>query len=240
MRSSRSRRIHSINVLGTFEVVSQGKLLNLRPSVQRVIALLVVRGALTKADAAGLLWLDASQARARDNLRTTLWRLRQDCPGLVSQSSTGVRIDGAAIDFVDVREWARSTLRGEGSVLSPPDAVGKELLPCWGEEWLVEPREELRLLVLYALEAAAHRLLVSGSVGEAASLVRTALGIDPVRESANRLLIEIQLRAGNPTDALRQYQRYQELLLKNLGVEPSPGLTALISSVMPSPRGLRR
>jgi DNA-binding SARP family transcriptional activator len=238
MESPAARGAYSIHVLGTFEVISQGKPLALRPSGRRVIALLAVRGALTKADAAGTLWSDGSQARARDNLRTALWRLRQDCPGLISQQGDGIRIESAAIDFVEVRQWAWATLRG-GGVLPRPDAVANDLLPSWGEDWLIEPREELRMLVLDALEAAARRLLVSGSVGEAAGLARAALSIDPVRESINRLLIEIQLRAGNPADALRQYRRYKELLLNNLGVDPSPGLTALISSVTPAARGLR-
>ncbi len=176
--------------------------------------------------------LDVTQGRARDNLRTALWRLRQDCPGLVAQYGAGIGIDDAvAVDMVKTRQWAWATLRGEGGI-PPPDTVAKELLPGWGEEWLVEPREELRMLALYALEAAAHHLLLAGNVGEAACVTRAALSVDQLRESANRLLIEILLAAGNPADAVRQYWRYEELLRRQLGTAPSAALTALVAPIL--------
>ncbi|MGH4010092.1 MAG: AfsR/SARP family transcriptional regulator [Pseudonocardiaceae bacterium] len=100
--------------------------------------------------------------------------------------------------------------------------------PGWGDDWLVESREELRLLQLYALEAASQRLLVAGRFGEAAGLALAALGLDPLRESANRLLIEIHLRDGNRPDALRQFHKYQQRLRLEMDIAPGPSLTALI------------
>jgi Bacterial transcriptional activator domain len=67
--------------------------------------------------------------------------------------------------------------------MPPPDSVALELLPGWVDTWLMEAREELRLLQLHALEACAQRLLLGGRVGEAASAALTAVGIDPFREA---------------------------------------------------------
>jgi len=105
-------------------------------------------------------------------------------------------------------------------------------LPGWGDYWLVDPREELRLLQLYALEASAQRLLLAGRFGEAAGLALAAVAVDPLRESANRLLIEIYLRDGNRSDALRQFGKYEQLLRQETGTEPGPGLTALAGSFL--------
>ncbi len=55
MGEVRSPGEYFIQVLGRFEVRSREKPLVLRPSGQRLIALLVVHGPLAKADAAGLL-----------------------------------------------------------------------------------------------------------------------------------------------------------------------------------------
>src|SRR3954447_22692112 len=109
--------------------------------------------------------------------------------------------------------------------MPPPQVSGRELLPGWSDEWILHPREELRLLYLYALEAAGQRLLVSGQLGEAANLAVSAVSIDPLRESANKLLIEIHLRDGNTLDALKQYTSYATQLMLETGTEPGPGLT---------------
>jgi DNA-binding SARP family transcriptional activator len=115
-----------------------------------------------------------------------------------------------------------------------PHGVALELLPGWADDWLIEAREELRLLQLYAFETCAQRLLQGGRCGEAAGLALNALNLDPLRESANRILIEIHLRDGNRLDALRQFRKYEQLLRRELDIEPGPTLTALVGSVFPS------
>ena len=94
-------------------------------------------------------------------------------------------------------------------------------------------REELRLLQLYAFETCAQRLLLGGRCGEAAGLALNALNLDPFRESSNRILIEIHLRDGNRLDALRHFRKYEQLLRRELNIEPGPTLTALVGSVFP-------
>ena len=44
-----------------------------------------------------------------------------------------------------------------------------------------------------------------------------AVRLDPLRESANRLLIDVHLRDGNGTDALRQFHAYSSLLRSETG-----------------------
>jgi DNA-binding SARP family transcriptional activator len=53
--------------------------------------------------------------------------------------------------------------------------------------------------------------------------------MDPLRESANQILIEVHLRHGNRCDAIRQFRRYAELLRWEMQAEPGPGLTALMA-----------
>jgi DNA-binding SARP family transcriptional activator len=218
-----------IRVLGRFSYCDGGRPRALRPSARRLVALVAVRGPLPRQDAAGLLWPELTQVRALGNLRTALWRVRQDSPDLIAQDGDVLQLSEVQVDYADVRAWAWRALRGEEPWTPVPDAATAELLPGWGDDWLVVPREELRLLQLYALEAVAQRLLMSGRLGEAAGLASAALTVDPIRESANRLLIEIHLREGNRWDALRQFHKYEQLVRTELGAEPSPGLTALVA-----------
>lgn len=230
MSGKPKRPNRALRVVGTFTVSIDGRRVTLRPSAERLVALLALRGTLPCANAAGVLWPDVTQGRAMANLRTVLWRVRNDCPGFVAKEGSVLRTSDVSVDLFVVREWAWRALRGEDPWASPPKQVGCELLPGWGDDWLIEPREELRLLQLYALEAASQRLLLAGRFGEAAGLALAAVGIDPLRESANRLLIEIHLRDGNRPDAIRQFHKYEQRLRSEMDTSPGPGLTALVAA----------
>jgi DNA-binding SARP family transcriptional activator len=237
MSGKPKRSNRTLRVVGTFTASIDSRWVTLRPSAERLVALLAVQGPLPCANAAGLLWPDLTQGRAMANLRTVLWRVRNDCPGFVAREGSVLRISDVSVDLFVIREWAWRALRGEDPWTSPPEQIGCELLPGWGDDWLIAPREELRLLQLYALEAASQRLLLAGRFGEAAGLALTAVGIDPIRESANRLLIEIHLRDGNRPDALRQFHKYEERLQSEVGAEPGPALTALMGAFVTHQHG---
>ena len=115
--------------------------------------------------------------------------------------------------------------------------MGRELLPGWGDSWLIEPREELRLLQMHALESAAQGWLIGGQLPRAAACAQSAVRMDPLRESANRLLLEIYLREGNRADALRQYDSYCETLRREIGLPPGPAIAALLSTLETSMSG---
>jgi DNA-binding SARP family transcriptional activator len=230
MITKNKRSDRALQVVGTFTASIDGRRVALRPSAERIVALLAVRGALSCSNAAGVLWPDLTQNRAMANLRTVVWRVRNDGPGLVAREGSVLRISEVCVDLFEIREWAWRALRGEGCWMPPPKQAACELLSGWGDDWLVEPREELRLLQLYALEAASQRLLLTGRFGEAAGLALAAVGVDPLRESANRLLIEIHLRDGNRPEALRQFHKYEKRLRSELDTAPGPNLTALINA----------
>lgn len=225
-----TRVSRSVQVVGTFAVHVDQRRLVLRPSVQRLLALLAVRGDLLRLDAAGQLWPDLPRSRGQANLRTVIWRVRKDAPGFVTEEGDVLRLLDVDVDVTELREWASRALRGEDPWMPSPRDAGRELLPGWGEDWLIQPREELRLMHLYALEAAGQRLLMGGRFGEAAGLALAAVSIDPLRESANRLLIEIHLRGDNCSDALRQFHSYEDLLRVETDTTPGPGLTALVGA----------
>lgn len=226
-----ARAEFGVEVLGGFRVHLGERLLVLRPSCRRLVALLSVTGPQLRVDAAATLWPDLPAARAASNLRTAVWRLRQDVEGLVLGEGGLLRTADVAGDLAEVREWARCTLSGDQLAPTPRHAA-RELLPGWGDAWLVEPREELRLLQLHALEASAQRLLQAGRLAEACRSALGAVMMDPLRESATRLLIEIQVREGNTADALRSFRRFRQLLDRELDAGPSPAITALVAPLV--------
>ena len=205
---------------------------------QRLLAMLGLRGWTSRAVAAGTLWPEVSDRRAHGNLRTTLWRLGQQAVGAIDAHADGLGLDPAV--RVDVRLVTARALSLIGGDEIDPDSVGTvplvgELLPGWYDDWVLAEREHCRQLQLHALEALAVRLSDQGRFGEAIHSALAAVRLEPLRESAHRVVISVHLEEGNLAEAMRHYRTFRALLRTELDVEPSPRLTALVQDV-PAPR----
>lgn len=201
----------------------------LRPSVRRLIALLAIVEDADRIDVAGQLFTDLPATRALGNLRTIIWRLQEDLPGLVSEPGSSLAIQAATIDYHQVSQWSLAVIQRSADCPNLPRSAGKDLLPSWGEPWLVEPREHLHLLQVNALEASAERFLLAGRFGEASDCALRAGRLDPLRESAVKPLIEVLIRQGNIADALAQYGRFAQRLRREVNAEPGPVLKTLVA-----------
>jgi DNA-binding SARP family transcriptional activator len=145
-----------------------------------------------------------------------------------------LRLDSTV--HVDVRE----TIAVAQQLLAEPDAdqveldpstLTGELLPDWYDDWVLLERERLRQLSLHALEALGERLLAAGALGRALEAALAALAMEPLRESAHRLLIKIHLAEGNASEAIRQLELCRTLLREQLGLVPSAQLEELVAGL---------
>jgi SARP family transcriptional regulator, regulator of embCAB operon len=93
--------------------------------------------------------------------------------------------------------------------------------------------EDRRQLRLHAVETLADRLTAHGDYGDAAAAL-AAVRAEPLRESPRAALIRVHIAEGNPSEALRGYSRYSELLRLELDVEPTQRLRQLVSDLWPS------
>jgi DNA-binding SARP family transcriptional activator len=218
---------YRLTILGQFRLRDNDRPVCLPPTSRRLLALLATLGPEARTSAACRLWPDLDAKKGASNLRTVIWRLKVDAPDILLVERNELELQNCECDLPEVREWARRTVAGEQPWPLPQHAA-LELLPSWDEDWLIEPREELRLLQLHALELSSQRFLMSGRTAEACSSALAAVRLDPLRESSTRLLIEIHLREGNALEALRRFHRYRDLLRREVGVDPSPAVMALI------------
>jgi DNA-binding SARP family transcriptional activator len=228
----------TLALLDAFELRCDGEPVSLPPSAQRLLALLALRERpLLRLHVAGTLWLDTTEERASANLRSSLWRLNRPGPRLVEATSLQLRL--APEVRVDVRETAALAHRllaasdgadGAEADLDPARLTG-ELLPDWYDDWVLIERERLRQLSLHALEALGERLLDTAKLGGALEAALAAIAMEPLRESAHRLLIRIHLTEGNAAEAIRQFDLCRGLFREQLGLEPSPQLAQLVANL---------
>lgn len=221
-----------LRLLGGFALELSGSAVSVPANCQRLLAYLGLRGAVPRADVAGTLWPEVSERNAHGSLRTTIWRIHRCGEGIVDAS--GGRLSVAPSVNVDTRVFAERahTVIGDGADLGEPDTVPLpselELLPGWYEDWVIFERERLRQLRLHTLEAYAMRLAAQGRYATALDLALETIRLEPLRESAHRVVIGIHIAEGNVVEAMRHYRFVTALLADELGVEPSPQLTALL------------
>jgi DNA-binding SARP family transcriptional activator len=236
-----------VSLLGGFSVRDGGKPVALPMHSRRVVAYLsldqVAQPDCDRVLLSERLWPDACEDRARASLRTALWRIRRASPGLVQCAGDRVMLaDDVRVDVHQYRGDAHRLLSngtdcpGERSQLM---ARNCELLPGWDEAWLLLAREQLRQLRLHALEVAGKRLADAGSYAEAIDVMLTVVGEEPLRESAQTVLIEAHLCEGNIIEARRQFDTYAAMLWSELRVRPSVELYGRVRAAPPPPMTAR-
>ncbi|KGM10600.1 AfsR/SARP family transcriptional regulator [Cellulomonas bogoriensis] len=229
---------HALQLLGPFRLRVEGRTRPVAHSVARVLAALALEGAMSRTQIAALLWPDTDTNQGLSNLRTILSRLGRTVPGVVECEGSVVALaETVSVDVDAVMSWVTSTIYGGGGppaeLTGPPAELVRPLLAGWDDPWAAEHRDRLRLLTSQALECAASRLLVLGRPAEALPYGMAAVSVEPWSESANRVLIEIHARRGDPAGALRQYERFSRALERELGVQPAPDIVALIRQLFP-------
>jgi DNA-binding SARP family transcriptional activator len=195
-------------------------------------------GRVERRYAAGTLWPVADDARAAGNLRSALWRLNGAGIQLLEADKHGlVMRDDVAVDLHAVNAWAARLITGSSTAVDlrvmPWGVDALDLLPGWYDDWALIERERVRQRLLHALEALSRQLVRARRCAEAVEVAMMAVGAEPLRESAQRTLIEAHLAEGNRVEARRSFDTYRDLLDRELGAEPDLELTDLI-------RGLSR
>lgn len=225
----------TLSLLNAFELRCAGEPVPLPLSAQRLLAFLALHERpLLRPFVAGTLWLDTPEDRASANLRSSLWRLHR--PGHKLVETTNLQLRLATEVRVDVRETAalarelltRPDGRDETGIDLDGAGLTGELLPDWYDDWVLIERERLRQLSLHALEAVGERLIEAGKLTGALEAALAAVAIEPLRESAHRLLIKVHLAEGNAGEAIRQFRFCRRLLREQLALAPSPQLTELV------------
>ncbi|TDB74540.1 BTAD domain-containing putative transcriptional regulator [Micromonospora sp. KC721] len=224
----------ALHLLGGFRLLHGDTSIVVPRGLQRVIALIGLRPGATRSHLAGLLWPDAPEERALSSLRTALWRLRQDpCCPLITSGDT-VRLDPRVGVDVDALVGAAARVRdGDDPGAAGALAAGRhDLLPGWYDDWVLADRERLRQLRLHMLENLADQHLAAGRHGEALEAALEAMSAEPLRETPHRLVVRIHLAEGNAFEAVHAFYVYRDLLLRELRLEPSTAMTALLQDTL--------
>jgi DNA-binding SARP family transcriptional activator len=228
--SLRSERA-TLALLGRFELINGGAVTPLAPASQRLLAYVALAGRRARRDGvAGALWSGESEHRAHTNLRSAIARLGARAPGLLFAVGAELALaDSITIDLDEARRAAlelisRPAAEAIESAALSLSALSAELLPGWYDDWVVQEAELWRQLRLHALEALSRALTTAGRYGEAVVAAQAAVAGDPLRESAHAALIDVHLREGNQSEAVRTFEQFRRRLHEELSLVPTQRL----------------
>lgn len=223
-----------LSLIRDFEVRCEGEPIVIAPASQKLLGFLALQPKpVRRAYVSGTLWFDSDDQHASASLRSALWRLHP--LELVSASNTHLSLNPCVrVDLHQVVERALEVLRSspsEVTLLATAQeliTLGDELLVGWYDDWVTVERERFRQIRLHAMDRIGERLIETGRWYDALQIGLAATSTEPLRESAQRLLVRVHLLQGNIAEAIRQYRSYAELLRTELNGRPSQGIRDLL------------
>jgi DNA-binding SARP family transcriptional activator len=198
---------------------------------------------------ASALWPERGPS-AVANVRYCIFKLREQlgersdpADSLVARDAAGYRIDLRRVDLdVDVfqaKSAAGITAHRRGDAERAEALLGEALALYRGEfladdpyaDWAFSEREYLRALAGKGLAAMAQMALAGGRlVGATDHLLRLAQ-LEPFDSHVHQMLIEVCLRRGRRTEALRHYHALRARLHRAFGELPDFELTSVAASM---------
>lgn len=223
----------TLNLLGGPHVVVAGRRVPVPEGSKRLVAFVALNGrCVDRRQAATTLWPDVEAHRAAGNLRSAMWRLRVADLRVLHADTCSLSLHPTlSVDLEGVRAWADRLVAGKPEAedlnLRAVALHALDLLPGWYDDWVLLERERLRHLLLQAIDALAQLLVLADRPGDAVEAALTAVSVEPLRESAQRALIDAHLAEGNRCEAWRSFGTYRDLLESELGIAPPAELARI-------------
>lgn len=236
-----------ILVLGSEAVTTGGRRADAVPAVAWPLIgslLAAQRHVRNRHALAAELWPDATEEAARQCLASALWRIRKRLPCF----DAVFRVEGDQIalrpgpnvwiDALAMTRRATRALDDPGSLDSAAAraklrralaAYAGDLLAAHDLESIMIERERLRALYLDAGFQLARTCARHCQWQDTLEICRGLCDVEPLREDAQRLLIQAYMEVGSRGLALQQYNGFKTYLARELQVSPMAETRALIS-----------
>ena len=222
-----------LELLGGARLLHSDKSVRLERRTAAVLAYLALEGEAVKYRLAGWLWPDSPEGTARNNMRQLLRRSRNQTgfemivgedriqlAQTVTADATEMQARAFAGDHAKVLEFA-------GELLD-----GFEFDDCPDfEEWLLNARDGIAGLRRNASLAESERLEKQGDFSGAVRFALEHVRLEPISEEAHRRVMRLRYLMGDRAAALVAFEQLEQLLKRELGVEPLPESLELMRQI---------
>lgn len=188
-----------------------------------------------------LFWGDRFNEQARQSLRQAIAKLRRTFEAdsgrvIVTENDTvGFTATAVTIDADHAQalcdEGGAEAIMKAAALLKGPPLEGIYGQQAEFDDWIASERQRLSTLTLKVLEDAAEIELAAGKTAEALEIARRIVGINPLRDAGQMMLIRILAQQGERAAAIQHFRKYETTLQQELGVGPGPDLRRLMAEV---------
>jgi DNA-binding SARP family transcriptional activator len=213
-----------VHLIGAFVLWVDGRRVHLGRREERFLAFLAIRGPCHRPYVAGTLWPNSDESRALNSVRAAVLKVRRAAPDVLEVDGSTLSLrPSVSVDVVDLNDVAEQVVQDNGWDAERAERLLStgDLLPGWYDDWVLFERERLHHRRIRALESLARHELDYGRPDLALTAARDAVSLEPLRESARRLLIRAHMALGNRALAANVLAEYRRDLAHDLGIEPS-------------------
>jgi DNA-binding SARP family transcriptional activator len=213
-------------------------------------ALAVERRPLSHDQLADIVWDERLPSQWKSALAPVISKIRSlitttglDGPSVLTSSGGAYELVLPADIWVDLEHGLRRLDRAEGAIRHEDHAsaahhatvassiLRRPFLTGIDNRWLDDVRSRLADSLYRCSTTLATAWNHLGDHQLAVTAARTAIDLDPLRESAHRALIEAEHARGDYSAALRAYSGCVDVLAGELGASPSPETRALADKI---------
>ncbi|MDX1618328.1 MAG: BTAD domain-containing putative transcriptional regulator [Balneolaceae bacterium] len=228
-----------IDLLGRFRITCDGKVENSVNTirVQELLAWLIIHRDTPqqRQRLSFIFWPDSAENQARANLRNLFFQLRETVPfadRLIDSDFKTIRWNpeiSVRVDLVEFEEVVASARKAEQAgdperrmsmLIRAADIYADPLLPDSYEEWVERPRNRLRSMYREVLKNLVELMEERQEYDSAIAYARKWTQSEPLNESAWRTLMRLHGFNNNRSGALRAYRKCEEILGRELEIEP--------------------
>ncbi len=235
-----------IRALGTFEVLIDGRpVLSLEweseKSREFLLLLLTRQQPMSRDEIVALLWPEAGGKRAVSSFHSTLYRVRHALyQGCIVESGGKYRLNSRGVFVSDVARFQAMTAALPGdqlrrnleNLMEAVTLYRGPFAPSIDSEWADSLRRQLEERFLSVAIHLTEKLLANGDALAAAHVCERMIENDPYDERAYLLLMQALVMASNTEGALRAFERYRDLLRKELDEPPGPDISSLHQNIL--------
>jgi DNA-binding SARP family transcriptional activator len=235
-----------VRLLGCFVLEHAGRRVTSvsTPRLQTLLAALLLRrdAPLSRQHLAFSFWPDSTEKQARTNLRHLLHTLRRALP----DAERFLRVETRTLAWwheapctLDVAEFEQALTEAEEAIQQASWIAARaaleraagvyqgDLLPDCYDAWIEPERDRLRRANLQALERLVSLLEEQRGYAAAIHYARRLQQHEPLRETVYETLMRLHALQGDRAGALRVYSECVEVLQRELGIPPGPGIQDL-------------
>ncbi|MCC6299285.1 MAG: AAA family ATPase [Anaerolineales bacterium] len=179
------------------------------------------------------LWPDVPETRARRNLNTEVWRLKQTLGEAIVADAKCVQFLPETDCLIDA--LAFESVAADASVEELEAAIATyrgDFLAGYYEDWALVKREFYQDRLMHFLDQSARRYQSNSSPRKAIECVRRILSYNPLHEESHQRLMRLFAQAGDYPSAIQQYRQCAEALERELSIKPMPETEALLQRIV--------